>query len=130
MSLKYNWLNVPESINPRYIISAFENPVNSSTVDEYTEVMMNEYDTEYTFPPIMWYPSIITEDTIDEYYEFINWNEILRSDIWKVAWFVTDWHHRSMAANNAWKRYIDVELDRSTITDEKELEDFDNFYNI
>ena len=128
--MKYNWINVPDSISPKYIISAFANPIDYSKIDEYTDAMQEEYDIEYTFPPITWYPWIITEDIIDQYAQFINWEDIEYSDIWKLAWFVTDWHHRSIAANNVWKKFVDVELDRSTITDIDELEEFDKTYNL
>lgn len=124
--LKYNWITIPEEIKTKYIFSAFSNPVDIDKLTEYTEKMSETLDIEYNFPPIMWYPIIIDQDLYDEYeWFFINGEYIEDEDFGKVAWCVTDWHHRSLAAFNSWKIYIDVELDRSTITDEDELTDYD-----
>ena len=122
----YNWMAIPTEINPKYIISAFENIINAEKVEKYTEQMLETYDTEYTFPPIMWYPVIIDEDIMEDERYFVNWEEIEEEDIWKLCWFVTDWHHRAISAYNAKKRYIDLELDRSSITRQEELDYFDN----
>lgn len=127
IQLTYNWIKVPENFNPKMIISAFDNPIDYNKVDKYTEDMLNEYDFEYTFPPIMWFPSIIDEDMVDNEY-FLTGEPVSEDDIWKICWYVTDWHHRVLSAINANKKYIDVELDRSTITIESELELFDKIY--
>lgn len=122
-------MNVPDTINPRMIVSAFDNMIDSDKVEQYTEVMQSEYDFEYTFPPILWYPSIITDDMVTFQDEFLSWDVITDDMVGKECWMVTDWHHRTLAAINSWKTYIDVELDRNTITDPAELEAFDLIYN-
>lgn len=127
--LKYNWQDVPDTINPKMVISAFENMIDYDKVEQYTEVMQSEYDFEYTFPPILWYPSIITEDMVDNEDMFLSGDEITSDLIGKACWMVTDWHHRTLAAVNSWKTYIDVELDRTAITDPLEVEAFDLIYN-
>lgn len=126
--MKYNWLEIPKEISPFEIVSAFENAIDDNKIEQYTNNMLETYDFEYTFPPIKWFPLIIDEDIINKYQFFLSWKEIPNDYIWKKIWAVTDWHHRVISACNAHKKYIDLELDRSTITNENELEEYDKEY--
>lgn len=124
-NMKYNWINIPDEISPFKIVSAFANPVDTEKVSQYTEDMQETFDIEYTFPPIMWFPEIVTNETLEEHSHFMWGDEITEDDLWSLIWNVTDWHHRVLAACNAWKKYISLKLDRSTITNEDELMEYD-----
>jgi len=121
MAQTYNGLTVPKTINPQLIISAFANEIEYSKVEQYTQIMQSEM-LGHDFPPIMGYPVIIDENDICNY--FLNGDEVIDSMIGKLAWKVTDGHHRSLAAIAANLPHIEVTLDYGTITDPK---DFTNF---
>jgi len=123
--LKYNWIEVPESISPLKLLPWFSNPLELDKLNKYIEDMEETYDIEYTFPPIIWYPKIIDDwDVWEEMITDINWetqNFIEEKDIWQLFFVVTDWFHRSVAAITTNKKFIDTELDRNSITDMEEL---------
>jgi len=127
--LTYNWLEIPDSISPLKLIPWFENPIENKVYD-YIDAMNETYDIEYTFPPIKGYPIQITED--DVWTELITGIDqdiryITEEDINDIFWVVTDWFHRSVAAITTGKKYIDVELDRNSITNQDELNKYDSF---
>jgi len=113
----YNGLNVPNTINPNLVISAFSNPIDEEKVEKYTAKMQEEM-LSHDFPPIMGFPTEIDENDIGDY--FLNGNEITEDDIGKRAWKVTDGHHRTLSAINAHLPYIRTELDFSTVTNQAE----------
>lgn len=121
MTQTYNGLTVPKTISPQLIISAFANEIEYSKVEQYTQIMQSEM-MGHDFPPIMGYPVIIDENDTCDY--FLNGEEVSDSMIGKLAWKVTDGHHRSLAAIAANLPHIEVKLDYGTITDPK---DFINF---
>jgi len=117
----YNGINVPSQIKPNLIISVFSNDTSMDKVEQYTEVMKAEM-LGHNFPPIMGYPVIIDEDDLEGW--FIDGSNIPETMLGKLAWKVTDGHHRSLAAINAQLPYITVMLDYSTITNETDLVNF------
>ena len=114
----YNGLRVPKTVDTNLLVSAFENAMDFDKIEEYTDVY-REQMLSNEFPPILGHPSILDEGDIGNY--FMNGDEITEDDLGKQVWMVTDGHHRSISAINAKVPYISVELDYSTITDEKEL---------
>lgn len=119
--MTYNGIKLPQTIRTSRIISAFANEIEPEKVSKYADIMKTEM-LSHSFPPIMGYPSIISED--DDGKEFLNGMEIDESHIGTLVWFVTDGHHRSLAAIEAGIPYLEVELDYSTITCEKDLLQF------
>ena len=117
-ALFYNGMVVPKYVNPKLIISAFANEIDHDKLDEYTEIMRAEM-LSHSFPPIEGFPAIIDDSDIGE--EFLSGAEVTTNDIGKKVWKVTDGHHRALSAIAANLPQIDVVLDSSTITDEKEL---------
>jgi hypothetical protein len=115
---KYNGIRVPENINPRMVISAFSNPIDENKVNKYTNIMKEEMLSN-DFPSITGFPIIISKDDVGE--SFLSGEIITEEYIGKQAWKVWDGHHRVLAAINANLPYINVRLERSAITDEKEL---------
>jgi len=130
--LKYNWIEVPESISPLKLIAWFDNPLEMDKLEKYIDNMNETYDLEYTFPPILGYPIIIDKwDVWKEMITDINWETqgfVDTNNIWQLFFVVTDWFHRSTAAITTWKKYIDIELDRESITNQEELKVFDKYY--
>jgi hypothetical protein len=121
MMQTYNGLNVPTTISPKFIISAFENEICFDKVEKYTNIMREEMLSN-NFPPIKGFPCIIDEDDLEGW--FIDGSNIAETYLGKLCWMVTDGHHRSIAAASAKLPYINVELDYSTITDEKDFKNF------
>lgn len=117
----YNGINVPPLIRTDRIISAFQNEIDESKIEEYTNVMRREM-LSHDFPPINGYPSIIDEDDIGML--FLNGEEVDKSHIGTLVWYVTNGHHRAISAINAELPHLATELDCSCITDEKELQQF------
>jgi hypothetical protein len=116
----YNNITIPDLIRTDRIVSAFCNPTNPNVVEDYT-AEMNAHMLSHNFPPITGYPSIITEDDMEND-EFGMMD--LNSDDYKAGdliWKVTDGHHRTLAAIGANLPHLEVELDYSCITNEKEL---------
>jgi hypothetical protein len=122
-AITYNGIRVPETISPKMIISAFQNLVDNEKVQEYSEKMKEEM-LSHDFPPIEGYPRIIDQDDVDSNIEFLNGDQVTEEYIGKMAWMVTDGHHRSLAAIEANLPYLEVKLDYSTITDPEELKQF------
>ena len=120
--LTYNGLVVPATIKPTMIISAACNEMDSDKIETYTAAFQAEM-LSHSFPAIMGFPSVIIEDDLGGW--FVDGREITEDCLGKVAWYVTDGHHRSIAAINAGLPYLETTLDRSTITDERELKYFD-----
>lgn len=121
--MKYNDLNVPPLIRTDRIISAFANPVDYRKVEDYALTMQIEM-LSHSFPPIKGYPFIISEEDTETGECFMNGNPIEAEHIGQIAWKVTDGHHRTLAAIEANLPHLEVELDYSCITDQKELAQF------
>lgn len=121
----YNGIRVPESIRTCMIISAFQNEIDYSKVELYADVMREEM-LNHNFPPIMGYPSILTEDDVDQSQQFLSGEDITEDHIGQLAWFVTDGHHRSLAAIEANLPTLPTTLDYNTITNETDLKNFNN----
>jgi hypothetical protein len=117
----YNGVNVPSTIKTGLIVSAFQNEIDHEKLIEYRDIMSHEM-LAHSFPPIMGFPSEIDENDIGNL--FINGEEIQESDLGKKVWYVTDGHHRSMAASDAGIPYLEVTLDYSTITNETDFKNF------
>ncbi len=120
MVLTYDGLNVPNMIHSSKIISAFENCMSEDRLDFYREQDL------YQAEDILGYPHIISEDEIGEI--FISGEEVNETHIGDLVWYVTDGHHRSTVAVEQGIN-LSVKLDYSTITDELELQKYNNFYN-
>ncbi len=123
--ITYNEIKVPETIRTNRIISAFENYMDADKIETYTEVMRSEM-LGHNFPPITGHPHIISEDDLGEY--FLDGNEITEEHMGNLVWYVTDGHHRSVAAINAEIPYLEVEMDFSTFTTERDMINYRNHY--
>ena len=119
--LTYNDIIVPATIKTGRIISAYANEIDWEKVEKYTHVMSSEM-LSHSFPAIWGFPALIDEDHVGQ--EFLSRQPIEAHHIGQLAWIVTNGHHRSLAAINAGLPYIDVELEFSTITSEKDLAAF------
>lgn len=114
-------------------MSAFTNAMDQAKLVEYTEVCrLFEYSNE--FPPIQGYESEITSDMIgQEFYHGTENLEELRTvkkeHIGLTVWFITDGHHRACAFLNAGLDFIDVIPDRSALTTQEELKEWDEQFN-
>lgn len=104
-------------IHPGRIISAFSNPLNMNKVEKYKEIM-DEERLSHPFPPIKGYPIIIDSNDVGEI--FLNGEEITEANIGEYAWKVTDGHHRSAAAIDSDLPYLETELERAYLGDEKD----------
>lgn len=120
----YNGIKVPTTVNPKYIISAFQNEMDYNKVEEYARIMSIKM-LSHEFPPIQGYPCKIDEDDI-MHNSFIDGRKIQPYDLGKTCWRVTDGHHRSLAANIADLPHIETTLDYSCITSEEDFKNFDN----
>jgi hypothetical protein len=78
-------------VSPRVIISAYSNPVNLDMVEEYARRM--EFSEP---PPISGYPGLIDVSDIGK--EFLTGEKIILEHAGEPCWYVTDGHHRSLAA--------------------------------
>ena len=119
----YNGIEIPNMIRTNRIVSAFCNPTDPNKVEEYAYTMKNNdiLCGNIDFPPILGLPSIIDEDDMDN--EEFGMIDLDSRDyqIGDIIWKVTDGHHRTLAAIKAGIYQLEVELDYSCITNEKEL---------
>jgi len=113
----YNGINVPKTVKPSLIISAFENPIDENKVEEYTNIMRNEM-LSHSFPAITGFPTVIDDSDVGNY--FMSGEEITEEHIGKQVWKVWDGHHRVISAIAANLPYIEVELEYAAITDKDE----------
>lgn len=120
----HNGIQVPTTIRSNRIISAFCNPIDKYKVENYTERMLHQdgYLPD-AIPAIMGYPDIVDQETIDKNLCFLNGDEVTDEHIGQMIWYVTDGHHRSIAANDAELPFLNVEVDPSTFTVEQDLID-------
>lgn len=121
MQQTYNGMKVPTQIDPRLIISAFDNEIDQQKVEDFTVILKLDM-LGHNFPEIAGFPHIIDENDLSK--EFLCGDPVTEEYIGKLAWMVTDGHHRSLAAIAAQLPYFPTTLDYNTITDEK---DFNNF---
>lgn len=117
----YNGIIVPETIKTEYIISAFANEIDQEKLEKYTQIMQQEM-LQHNFLPIFGYPSILDESDIGN--KFLTGKEVTEEHIGKLVWFVTDGHHRSLAAIDANIPWLRVELDYNTITSEEDMKNY------
>lgn len=122
----YNGILVPETINPKFVISAFSNPIDENKVKEYTMIMQQEM-LSHSFPPITGFPTIIDDSDVGDY--FMSGEEITKEHIGKQVWKVWDGHHRVLSAIDVNLPYIKVKLEHSAITNQDELKDGGNLDN-
>jgi len=117
----YNGINVPPLIRTDRIISAFQNEIDESKIEEFTNIMRREM-LSHDFPPINGYPSFVDEDDIGVL--FMNGEVVDESHVGMLVWYVTDGHHRTISAINAELPHLATELDYSCITNEKDLQQY------
>lgn len=106
------------------IISAFTNPVDDAVVEAYAiEMKGNDIDTGHNgFPPILGYASTINEDDIEnEDLFFMTGEQVTAEHLNQEVWYVTNGHHRTLAAIKAELNYIETEVDYNCLTTEAEL---------
>jgi hypothetical protein len=115
----YNDITIPPIIRTDRIVSAFYNPIDFNKVEEYTIIMLNE-GLCHGFPSIKGYPSIIDADDMENT-DFSIMDINADYDIGDLIWYITDGHHRTLAAINANLPHLEVELDYSCIVTEKDL---------
>jgi len=116
----YNDIIIPDLIRCDRIVSAFCNPCDQNKIDSYTiEMQINGLCHE--FPPIKGFTSLYDEnDEEDEDFQLIDLNAE-RPRIGDLIWKVTDGNHRTISAINAELPHLEIELDYSCITNEKDL---------
>jgi hypothetical protein len=123
--MKYNNINVPIIIRCDRIISAFENEIDNDKIEDFMLTLSSEM-LSHDFPPILGYPVIIAEEEIGKFFLGEYYSEVTEEHIGQLAWMVTDGHHRSIAAANIKLPHLPVMLDRSCITNEADLKQFDS----
>lgn len=120
----YNNITIPLLIRTDRIVSAFVNPCVDEKVDAYTVIMKSKMYS-HDFPPIMGYPSIIDEDDCNNPdFAMMDFNSDY--DIGDLIWYVTDGHHRTLAAIKANLPHLEVKLDYDCITIEEDLRQYNN----
>jgi len=113
--MQYNGMLIPSFVRSERIISAFENVIDSQKVEEFKDAMI----CGEQFPPITGYPDVIDEDDVGKV--FMDGSEVVKSDVGQSVWYVTDGHHRTIAAIEAGICRLNVMMDMSCFTDEDEL---------
>jgi len=119
----YNDIVIPPLIRVDRILSAFVNHIDYNKVMNYA-LVMNINGLNHDFPPIKGYPGIIDENDIGQY--FLNEKEVDETHLGCLVWFVTDGHHRTLAAIEANLPHLETEIDYNCITTEKDLKQFEN----
>jgi hypothetical protein len=119
----YNGMKVPAHIDPKLIISAFENGIDHDKVTEFAAYMKMDM-LGHSFPEIEGFPSIITEGDFGK--EFLTGEVVTEEHLDKMVWMVTNGHHRSLAAIEAELPYFPTTLDYNTITTEIDLKNYPN----
>lgn len=119
----YNELTVPPCIKVNRIISAFQNAIDYCKVSEYTDIFKDQM-LSHGFPPIMGFPSIITDQDIEDGVLFMTGEPVNDTHKDLRVWYVTDGHHRTLAAIEANLPHLEVALDYSTITNENDFKNF------
>ena len=104
-------------IDTNMVIGAYQNDIDVNKLNKYIDVMKNELLSN-NFPPIKGYPIIISETDIERYGEYLNGEEIQKSDIGKYAWILTDGFHRTLSALEVGLERIPTEIDYSYVNDE------------
>jgi len=108
-------------ISPKYVISAFANPISTNKIEKYSDDMGSKMMT-HNFPAIKGYPIIIDENDIERYGSFLSGENITHNDLGKYVWVVTDGHHRVVSALNAQLPKLETSIDYSYV-DEKDFID-------
>ena len=116
-----NGMDFPEYVPLDCILSAYpgSNPIDPEKVYAYARML--EYNG--TPPAIMGYPSYIDEGDVDGY--FMNGEQITEDHVGMAIFYVTDGHHRVLAAFEAGVEIAYTIPDRSAFTNAMELKEFD-----
>lgn len=119
---RYNGQIIPETIRTCRIISAFSNPIDQDKVERYADLIRHSEDIlPWCIPAISGYPGIISQDDVDNGMIFLDGNEVTEFEIGQCVWYVTDGHHRSLAAIETGLPTLCTTMDESTFTIEEEL---------
>lgn len=106
-------------IESKYVISAFDNPIDNIKLNKYREEFRNK-GLQHSFPKIKGYPNIIDESDIDK--TFMDGTEITKEHIGTYSWILTDGHHRVVAAIYENIPYLETMLDYSYIEEDDYFE--------
>jgi hypothetical protein len=106
-------------ISPKYVISAFANPISPDKIEKYSDEMRLKL-LSHNFQPIKGYPIIIDESDIERFEYFLSGEKITEKDLGKYAWVVTDGHHRVVSAFNVGLSQLKTSIDYSYV-DEKDF---------
>lgn len=121
--LTYNGVYVPHQVETMSLVSAFHNILDEKKLADYTKVIEENDLLRFDFPAIKGFPHVIDENDIGKV--FLSGEEIEENHLGVSAWFVTDGHHRSLAFLENNIKYIHVTLDRTAITSEIDLHNYD-----
>ena len=111
-----NGIEFPDRVSVDRVISSFSNPIDLEKLDVYTKML--KYNGHP--PAIAGYPAFIDEGDVGDY--FMTGESITEDHIGEMAFYVTDGHHRVLAAIEAGKECLLAEPDRSAFTNQAELE--------
>lgn len=106
-------------VSPKYVISAFVNPISYEKIEKYSNEMTSKM-MQHGFPPIKGYPLFIDENDIKRFSNFLSGEKITENDLGKYAWVVTDGHHRVVSALNVGLPQLRTSIDYSYV-DEKDF---------
>lgn len=120
--LTYNGIIVPDRFDVNKIKAGFENAIDNNKLEAYT-LIMNDLMLSHPFPEIFGYPSEVDENDVGGF--FLNDEEITEDNIGEIIWVLTDGFHRTLSAIATGVPYLDVQLDRSAITSNSDLELYD-----
>lgn len=116
--LTCNGIPIPTRARVDRIISAFQNVMDPAGLMKWRSKDLSE------FTPIWGYPSIITEDDVENEVEYMSGEKVEYSHIGQPCWYVTDGHHRTTVLLERGVRFTEVEMDASCFTKYEELKAF------
>jgi len=108
-------------ISPKYVISAFANPISPEKLEKYSNEMRLKM-INHNFPPIKGYPIIIDESDIERFEYFLSGEKITDNYLGRYVWVVTDGHHRVASALDVGLTQLKTSIDYSYV-DEKDFID-------
>ncbi len=106
-------------VSPKYVISAFANPISPNKIKKYSDEMQLKM-MNHDFPPIKGYPIIIDKNDMERFEYFLSGEKIKDNDLGEYAWVVTDGHHRVVSALNVGLSQLKTIVDYSYV-DEKDF---------
>lgn len=120
--LTYNEIQIPECVRVGRIISAFENEIDHQKVERYVDRMSREEGYfPHCIPAILGYPDVVSSEMVEKGAFYLSGEPVSASHIGELVWFVTDGHHRTLAALQHGLPILNVSMDESTFTKESEL---------